>query len=66
MFVITDAAMSITAGESAFNRQPYEIVVKETQNGQTKQLPRGQTPARNGGSAIGLFVSGSAAQAARP
>jgi Pectate lyase superfamily protein/F5/8 type C domain len=59
MFEIEDGRLSATIGEIAYNVQPYSVLVRETRQGVTRSLLRGQAPLRFqflGGSALPLFV----------
>jgi hypothetical protein len=56
MFVVEESQASLTLGEACFINQPYEILVRETRGGQTRELKRGQAPGRCGGSLLPLFA----------
>ncbi len=56
MFVVREASLSVTIGESCFNRNPFETLVSETRDGVTKTLRKGEAPGRTGGSMLPLFV----------
>ena len=56
MFVIDNASASFTIGEAAFNGKPYEILVRETRGGVTKELRRADAPGRMGGCLLPLYV----------
>jgi len=61
MFVLEDSAGSFTIGEVCYTRSPYQVLVRETRNGETKELKRGEVPLRPSflqGSRLPLFVSG--------
>lgn len=60
MFTIDDGRLSASIAEIAYNVQPYTVLVRETRQGVTKSLLRGEAPLRFpflGGSALPLFVS---------
>lgn len=46
MFVIEDAALSLTTVERYLRSFPHEVVVRETRNGVTREIRRGETPLR--------------------
>lgn len=58
MFTSDDSFVSLTIGESWFNRDdsPYTVLVRETRNGVTKTLNKGDAPGRTGGSVLPLFA----------
>lgn len=56
MFLIENAAASITLGESCFNGNPFTKLVKEARGGKTKILKKGEAPGRTGGSMLPLYV----------
>lgn len=58
MFTSDDSSVSLTLGESWFNRDdsPYTVLVRETRNGVTKTLNKGDAPGRTGGSVLPLFA----------
>lgn len=58
MFVCTDSVMTATAGETCFTGKPFATVVRETRNGETKELKRDDAKGRPNGSLLTLFVSG--------
>ncbi|PTX97557.1 endopolygalacturonase [Verrucomicrobia bacterium LW23] len=51
MFIVEDAGFSLTLGENVLRKAPFQIVVRESRNGQTKDLPG----TGSGGSQIALF-----------
>lgn len=61
MFVVEDAALSITLGEVCYSGDPFHTLARETRQGETKELRRGDAPLRASflqGSRLPLFVSG--------
>ncbi len=61
MFVTEDAALSVTLGEVCYSGDPFRILARETRQGETKELKRGDAPLRASflqGSRLPLFVSG--------
>ncbi len=57
MFIIRDAKMSFTVGESVMRQAPFDPV-EETRGGETRRLLKGQAPLRGkGGSLITLYVA---------
>jgi Pectate lyase superfamily protein/F5/8 type C domain len=60
MFTIDDSTLSVSIAEIAYKNPPYATLVKETRQGVTRSLSRGEAPLRFdylGGSALPLFVS---------
>jgi hypothetical protein len=62
MFIVEDAALSVTFGEACFSGKPYTTVVRETRGGVTRDLRKGEAPGRLNGSVLPLYVSGSDAR----
>lgn len=61
MFVTEDAALSVTLGEVCYSGDPFQILARETRQGETKELKRDDAPLRASflqGSRLPLFVSG--------
>jgi hypothetical protein len=59
MFIVDQGQMSLTLGESVLREQPYGTVVRETRNGETRNLRNADTPHRsNNGTSLGLYLSG--------
>lgn len=61
MFVTEDAALSVTLGEVCYSGDPFRTLARETRQGETKELQRGDAPLRASflqGSRLPLFVSG--------
>jgi len=56
MFVSSDSSISLTIGEACFNRKPFNMIVREVRNGETRLLRKGQAPPRCNGSMLPLFV----------
>ncbi len=58
MFTSDDSLVSLTLGESWFNRDdsPYTVLVRESRKGVTKTLNKGDAPGRTGGSVLPLFA----------
>lgn len=56
MFVCRDSSLSVSLGESCFAGHPYEVLVRESRGGVTRDLKRGSAPGRTGGSVLPLFV----------
>ena len=58
MFTSENSSVSLTIGESWFNRDdsPYTVLVHETRKGVTKTLNKGDAPGRTGGSVLPLFA----------
>ncbi len=54
-FVVTDSSFSVTMGETALRRGPFQNLVVETRGGETKELVHGQTPSRGTGSLLTLY-----------
>ena len=61
MFVTEDAALSVTLGEVCYSGDPFRTLARETRQGETKELQRGDAPLRASflqGSRLPLFASG--------
>ncbi len=61
MFVTEDAALSVTLGEVCYSGDPFHTLVRETRQGEAKDLKRGDASLRASflqGSRLPLFVSG--------
>jgi len=56
MFTIDNASLSVTIGEASFNNRPFQQIVRETREGETKLLKRGAAPTRCNGTALPLYV----------
>ncbi|MBW3625931.1 MAG: glycoside hydrolase family 55 protein [Armatimonadetes bacterium] len=58
MFVNHESSVSLTIGESWFNRRdsPFVELVRETRDGVTRTLKIGEAPGRTGGSMLPLYV----------
>jgi hypothetical protein len=54
MFVVRDGLLSVTFGEACFNRKPFDVLVRATLQGVTRELKRSDLPARSPGSAAAL------------
>ncbi len=60
MFTVVNGKLGASIAEVAYGIPPYSVLVRETRNGITRQLNRGQAPLRAsflGGSALPLFVA---------
>jgi hypothetical protein len=55
MFVSRDSSLGVSIGEICVQGDPYETLVRETRGGASKELRRGDTPRRAGGSLIPFF-----------
>jgi hypothetical protein len=64
MFTIENSSVSITLGETNFNRNPYISIVSETRGDQTKVLYKGDAPGRHNGTMLPLYVGYAAPQGA--
>jgi hypothetical protein len=54
MFVVDNASMSLTVAESVGRQAPFDVVVRQTQGDQTRELKNAKRPS---GSSIALFVA---------
>jgi Pectate lyase superfamily protein/F5/8 type C domain len=63
MFVVNDSEATFSMQEVKDNQAPFPVVVRETRNGQTRDLLNSQVPQFNGGSRVGLFSSAPASKA---
>lgn len=55
--LIENSTASIAMGEASFGGTPFTNIVRETRGTVTRNLPKGQTPGRAGGSMLPLFVA---------
>ena len=55
MFVIRNAAASLSIGEASFANKPFQTLVEETRDGQTRRLVKGMAHPRAGGSMLVLY-----------
>ncbi len=61
LFISRDSSISVSMRESKFSSkfEPFQVLVRETRGGETKELKHGEAPTATGGSLIPLFVGGS-------
>lgn len=60
MFTVTDSRLSVSIGEVCYTGDPFTVLVRETRDGVTRQLNRGEAPLRFSfmqGSSLPLFVT---------
>ncbi|GAB4467644.1 MAG: hypothetical protein OHK0029_39690 [Armatimonadaceae bacterium] len=46
LFITENASLSVTIGESNYNGTPWQVLAREVRNGATRELKRGEAPAR--------------------
>jgi hypothetical protein len=52
MFMVENASLAATFGETCFTGKPYEVIARRKASGVSEDVKRGETPSRAGGSLV--------------